>query len=66
MKEIEFAHFYPGQEVICVRSHSKNLVIKDQKYIIDHCGNNPCKCRKICVYIVGNGIIKISNKIPNS
>ena len=53
--------FYSGQKVICVKSHSQGIVIKDKKYIVHRCFIN-C-CGYICVEIKGVSDIDTENNI---
>jgi len=48
--------FKIGQKVICIKSHSKNLVTKGNTYTITNSYNLNCGCRVVSVGILSNGL----------
>ena len=45
--------FYVGQEVVCIKSHSQGVVIKDTVYTIKKIKESPCNCRGMLWVDVG-------------
>lgn len=39
--------WYIGQEIVCIKSHSKNVVIKGEVFTIQGLKNANCKCNEI-------------------